>query len=586
MRFLRMLSNAVIAGALASGYLTVIVLQLNPGFPLRPAALVPLAAILGLAYGVNLALLFYSVIVMRQLFGSEVLSPGWLSVRLLSWLCTAAAAGGAVLMWLNLRGFGPVLDAETARRMTTGAIAVTAAAIGFFVLALAHVGRRGGRASATVLVGMMVVSIGLPVMARGTGRLAIDVPDAQVPTLGGPPAPDGPRVVLIMLDGASLDVIAPAVAAGRLPGFGRIVDGGAVLHLATLRPTQADPVWSAIATGRQPMANGVRSSARYRAQQGGAVIELLPDYCFAQALVSFGFLFEEGHTAESLRARPIWSILTDLGVAVGVVGWPLTHPAPVVNGFLVSDLFHRLDDGQLDSEGAMQISPPALVADIREAMAVSVSPDPLALATLVTPSPAGDVESRREPEPLLADRIHLQIRNALDRNGRARFLAVRFPGVDAVGHHYLRYANPTPFGDVTDAERRQLGRVLEQYYAFLDQIVERALIALEPADLLLVVSAFGMEPLSPGKRLLERLVGNRAISGTHERAPDGFLLAYGAAVAPGRPSRASVLDVTPTVLYYLGLPVGRDMDGYARADLFTSSFTGSRPITFIPSYGR
>jgi predicted AlkP superfamily phosphohydrolase/phosphomutase len=163
---------------------------------------------------------------------------------------------------------------------------------------------------------------------------------------------------------------------------------------------------------------------------------------------------------------------------------------------------------------------------------------------------------------------------------------VRFPGIDAVGHYYLRYANPTPFGDVTEQERRQFGPVLEQYYGFLDTIIGRIIDTLRPNDLLLVVSPFGMEPLSPGKRLLERLAGNPAISGTHERAPDGFLLAYGAAVSPGRPQRASVLDVTPTILYYFGLPVGRDMDGFARVDLFAPAFTGSRPLTFIPSYGR
>ncbi len=65
---------------------------------------------------------------------------------------------------------------------------------------------------------------------------------------------------MLMFDGASLDVISPAVAAGRLPNIARIFDQGAVLHLATLRPTQAEPVWSAIATGRYPMANGVRSA--------------------------------------------------------------------------------------------------------------------------------------------------------------------------------------------------------------------------------------------------------------------------------------------------------------------------------------
>ena len=101
-----------------------------------------------------------------------------------------------------------------------------------------------------------------------------------------------------------------------------------------------------------------------------------------------------------------------------------------------------------------------------------------------------------------------------------------------------------------------------------------------------VVSGFGMEAMSPSKRVLERLVGDAQISGSHERAPDGFLLAYGSPVQPGRLARASILDVTPTLLYFFGLPVGRDMDGYARADLFRAEFTGARPIAFIPTYNR
>ena len=117
---------------------------------------------------------------------------------------------------------------------------------------------------------------------------------------------------MLMFDGASLEVIFSAVAAGRLPNIARILDKGAVLHLATLRPTQAEPVWSAIATGRYPMSNGVRSAVVYRAL-GGTPIQLLPDYCFTQALVTFGFLSEEPQTADDLLARPIWNILSDRG---------------------------------------------------------------------------------------------------------------------------------------------------------------------------------------------------------------------------------------------------------------------------------
>lgn len=578
-----MLANAGLAGAVASGYLTLLVLQLNPEYPLRPGALLPLAAALGLAYGANLAVAFYALIALRQMLGSEVLSPGWLSVRLLSWLCMVAATGGAAAMWLNLRGFGPVLDAEAIRRMLTGAIALSAAAGLFLLLGIAHIGRRGGRASAALLVALIVLSLVVPLAARGPARSITAEPVSR--TIVAPPRWDT-RVTLILLDGASLDVIAPAAAAGRLPNFGRILDAGAVLHLATLRPTQAEPVWSAVATGRVPMATGVRSSALYRVRAGGPPIELLPDHCFAQALVRFGFLSEEEHTAASLDARPLWHILGDMGVSVGVIGWPLTHPAPPVRGLLVSDVFHRLSAAELDLEGGLAVSPPSRLPAVRAALATPLETDPLALAALPADPDARGAEARREPEPLLADRMHLQILRGVETTAPARFLAVRFPGIDAVGHRFLRFADPTPFGDVTEEERRQHGRVLEDYYGFIDGVVGDVIGAQRPGDLLLVISAFGMAPLTPGKRLLEVIAGTPAISGTHERAPDGFLLAFGTNVLPGRPARASVLDITPTTLYYLGLPVGRDMDGFARPDLFLPAFTATHPITFIPSYGR
>lgn len=120
-------------------------------------------------------------------------------------------------------------------------------------------------------------------------------------------------------------------------------------------------------------------------------------------------------------------------------------------------------------------------------------------------------------------------------------------------------------------------------------------LSLEPAaiaplatttGLLLVISRYGMEPLGIAKRLLERVIGDPEVSGSHEMAPDGFLMAYGTAVARASVRRASVVDVPPTVLYFLGLPVGRDMDGYARTDLFQPAFTAERPITFIPTHER
>jgi Type I phosphodiesterase / nucleotide pyrophosphatase len=579
-----MLTNAVIAAGLAAGYLTIVVLQLNPQYPMDTASVAPLALMLGAAYGLNLTAVFYGLIVLRQILAVEVLSPGWLSVRLLSWLFTLAAAGGATVMWLNRRGFSPVLDLETSRRMAAGAIVVTAAGGVFLMIGLAHINRRGGRASATILVVTALTSLLMPTVLRGPARTA-SISGEIRPALSGVAPASGGRLVLMMLDGASLDVIAPAVAEGRLPNFGRIVDGGVVRHLATLRPTQAEPVWSAVATGRAPMQTGVRSSASYRVLGVTPVISLLPDYVFAQALVRFGFLWEEPHTAQDLAARPIWQVLSDQGVTVGIVGWPLTHPAAPVNGYLVSDRFHQMSDAELDIDGTTAIWPPSALEAAKASMSSPPDPDPVAVLAVAGRPPSGDYDVASDPEPVAADRVHATLLDALVATD-ARFIAVRFPGVDAVGHYFLRYANPSPFGDVSEEERRRYGRVLEQYYGFLDTHVGRLINGLGPDDVLLVVSGFGMEPLSPSKRLLERLVGNAAISGTHERAPDGFLLAFGGPVQAGRPPRASILDLTPTILYFFGMPVGRDMEGFALTDLFRPSFTAERPVSYVPGYGR
>ena len=586
MRYLRVLTNSAIAGALTAGYLLITTLHLNPEFPIGAASVAPLAATFAIAYGLNALAGFYALIVLRQVAAVQVLSPGWLSVRVLAWTSTIAAAAGALILWLNVGDFAPFLAPETARRMTLAAVGVGICGVVFLIVALAHIGRRGTAPSGVLLVTTMALSLLVPLLLRGPARPAPDAPAVRPP----PEVADVPggRVVLIAVDGASLDHISLAVAEGRLPNFGRVLDTGAATHLATLRPTQAEPVWTTVATGRRPQTSGVRSAARYRVRAAGPALDVLPDYMFAQALVRYGFLREEPHVLESLAAKPIWQILSERGLRVGLLGWPLTHPAPTVRGYVVSDVLHRIDDTRAALESADAVSPISMWAPIAAARSLRLDPDPHDVLAKADGLPhAGDVDVRADPAPVQADSLHLRIFQVLETSARtSRFVAMRLPGLDAVAHYYLRYAEPEAFGDVSDEERRRFGRVLDEYYGVLDAMVGRLHATLGPEDLVLIVSSHGMEPLTPVKRVLERLVGDPTVSGTHERAPDGFVIAFGPAVRAGRPDRGAVADITPTVLYFLGLPIGRDMDGAARTDFFQPAFTASRPVTFIPSYGR
>jgi hypothetical protein len=568
-----MLANAVIAGAVAASYVAALVLHLNPALRLDDPAVLPLVGVVVLAYGLHLAVGFYAAIVIREVLGTEGVSPGWVSYRVLSWFCAASAVAAAALMWHNLQAFTTALDADTANRFFNAALAQTVSAAVAMALAILRPSTPGFRRWVAWLFGLAVLAtVVAPLAVRGVGLMGEAPQPAAAPAAPGLPAAEDRRVTVLGVDGASLDMIALAVAEGRLPNFGRLLEQGASMHVATLRPTQPGPVWTAMATGKRPWRNGVRSAATYQSVLGGASADLLPDFCFAHALVSFGLLVETLQTSASLEALPIWDILGQAGLASTVVRWPLTWPAKPLNGALVTDEFHRASPFRLALSEPGLTYPTSLVADLAVVSRPAAS------------SSANASSASAGAAPRALDDYYLALTSRLVEQMPAHFTAVRLEGLDTVGHYFLRYALPQEFGDVSDDERARFGRVMDQYYAALDAEVGRLLQQMRPDDLLLVASPFGLEPLSVPKRLLEQVLGNPAISGTHERAPDGFLLAFGRDVQPGRYPRGAVVDFAPTLLYYFGLPLGRDMDGLARVDVFKQSFSAERPIAYIPTY--
>jgi hypothetical protein len=586
MRYLRMLSNSVAAGAVATSYVLVLVLQLNPDVPLDAGGLQSLVATIGQYYLLHLTAVFYVVLVATQLLARELFSPAWISVGVQARLGAAAAAAGATLMWANIRTFELMLAPDTVAAMTRGAGVFAMAALALAAIAVVHRrSSRSGRLLRAAAVAVVVASsLGGSMAARGAPDV---VPTRQAPPPVGMPAeaPDpgaadrSARVTIIAIDAGSLDLITSATAEGRLPNFGRILDAGAVMHLATLRPTSAPAIWTAVATGKLPQKNGIRSAGLYRLP-GGYIVRLLPDYCFASGLVRLGFLAEEPHAAQAIRTRTLWSILSSQGVETGVVNWPLTYPSAPMRGYLVTDLYARLALTPLGLDDPLLVYPPPLHSELLAALR-----DPFAPADTDGSPPSGSVLDEGHRSAVRLDRVHDRLLQQVSGTRPADVTIVRYESLDHIGHYFLRYAMPSTFGDVSDDERRRFGRVLEDHYGFIDNIVGRAIAALDADDLLLVVSGYGMEPLGFGKRLVERVIGDPEVSGTHELAPDGFLMAYGAAVGPGRHlTRGSVVDVVPTALYFLGLPVGRDMDGFARTGLFRADFASEHPVAYIPSY--
>lgn len=73
--------------------------------------------------------------------------------------------------------------------------------------------------------------------------------------------------------------------------------------------------------------------------------------------------------------------------------------------------------------------------------------------------------------------------------------------------------------------------------------------------------------------------------GEHDYRNHGILIAYGPPFRKGAVTDPlSLVDLTPTVLFAAGLPVGRDMDGRVAEELFRSEFRAEHSISFVDSY--
>jgi arylsulfatase A-like enzyme len=72
-------------------------------------------------------------------------------------------------------------------------------------------------------------------------------------------------------------------------------------------------------------------------------------------------------------------------------------------------------------------------------------------------------------------------------------------------------------------------------------------------------------------------------SGAHDF--DGLIVVSGGPFTPGGSVReAGILDVTPTILAAMGLPVANDMDGSPLVEVMTSDFLSAHPITAVETY--
>ena len=407
------------------------------------------------------------------------------------------------------------------------------------------------------------------------------------------PAPAKPHPVVLMgLDGLEWDVVLDMLRAGRLPALAGLMRQGVFGELETFIPTWSPAIWTSIVTGKVPSKHGITGFVHSADEKGVRRL----------------------YTNRDRRSKAIWNILTDSGRGVAAIGWWMTFPVEEINGVMVAQVNTTTPDAQRGGEGVWkgglveslrgQVHPPERQPEILSIMRAVEGELPE-----LTKRVFGDLTfglcalPRRLWESCMwafrADAVYHRIgRELLAPVGTFDLFAIYFGGSDVVGHRFWRYAYPDLYERrPTDQEIDDLGHLLSDYYAYLDTVVAEFIRAAPAETVFMVVSDHGMVPVNKAGSFPADGPPKAVKSGGHGKAPPGIFIAAGPGIRRSKLPKTiedlaredlitlgSVLDVTPTLLALLGLPVGRDMDGRVMRGIIEPTYLAEHPVEYVRSH--
>lgn len=486
--------------------------------------------------------------------------------RAIGWLTTATSLAYLTLWWRNANaGFGWRAPAWTAFALIV-AVAISLLlghAVRIATLGVIAVRRRSDALPAVPSTSWGVLVGGGAIAFAGAAVLLL----ATTASGEGPaPAPIPLTVInshpirLIALDGfdpATYDELAPT-----LPNIGFALEGSRVRLEAqdTSDPARA---WTTIATGMPPEMHGVRSIETRRV--AGLRGVLARDGSAARIVAAASDLVRLTQpsvaTSEQRRAKTIWEVAEQAGLRTAVVNWWATWPAPSNSGIVVTDrAVLRLEHGgTLDAE----IEPPEVYASLL-AQWPSVRARARAAAARAfpdrgNPEAAAILRRSAELDASIAAVARLLSPRPLD------LFVVYFPGLDIAQNALLGPAA----GALSTSAMAARVEALRSYYPFLDGVLGPLVEPVEGQTLIIVTQ--------PGR--VQSSTGGLLAVAPPRRDP---ALRH-ASVADTR--SASVLDVAPTLLAGLGLPLSRELPGHPRPDVSRWQVNVAS-YRYVDSYGR
>jgi predicted AlkP superfamily phosphohydrolase/phosphomutase len=261
------------------------------------------------------------------------------------------------------------------------------------------------------------------------------------------------------MDGATLDLIKPWVAEGKLPHLGKLIETGACGPLESTTPDHTPMAWTSFMTGVNAGKHGI-----------------------------FDFLQRDpkGYAFKPINALhrcspPFWKLASDAGLKVGVINVPVTFPPDHVNGFMISGM----DTPGTDSDF---IHPPELHEELNKRFGDYQIDTPI-----IPRSRVHSQEFLDAVENLVDYRSKVTMH--MMKESEWDLFVVVFVATDRVQHDFWHFMDPQhPFHDAT--AENTFKTAIYDVYARMDKLVGDIVQSLDDQTHLVIISDHGFGPNS------------------------------------------------------------------------------------------
>lgn len=405
------------------------------------------------------------------------------------------------------------------------------------------------------------------------------------------------RVVVFVLDAGDWRIIDKMLADGKLKNLDYLIKNGVSGKLESVEPLFTPPNMASLFTGKLPSKHGILSHFDYSEED------------------------TKNQLYRNMKVNPLWEILRNKNITIDLVGFQEFDYAPRIDGtivtgfYLIKKLFARnnyfsdindemkffkyipdfllisksngdilKDYGFLsNSEFIMKENNLSLKFDTE----ITHRMIPFIIKKLkhVEKAKKGNTEFSKLIEGIEIlfdstisakfifeyDMMSKEIALDLYKNHKSNILFVYFAGTDIFGHNYYFDG-----WHMKDKNNQQLE--VYRYYEIIDGYIGDFLKISKENTTFFVVSDHGIQNMT----MAQYFYSNPHIP-PHTKY--GIFVAKGNQIRKGaRIENASIVDVTPTLLYIYNQPIAEDFDGKVLMNIFKDDYKNSKNTTFIKTY--